>query len=159
MPNVKAYATPAQLCNAPRARQRMVSVRYFAWDSPSAMRNFPAEPGQFYETSCRKDPDENCASFRVNQPAPVFPHPSSSSTYSMGLSRLSLWPISMRSVLNMVSENWKAINCENLHPFFPIRPSLPEIPWDLADSPWPISMRSVSDMPGGIWKVINCEFF
>lgn len=49
MPNVKAYAPLAQLCNVPRARQRIVLVRYFAWDSPGlrlpqAMRNFAAEP-------------------------------------------------------------------------------------------------------------------
>lgn len=34
MPNVKACAPLAQLCNVPRARQRIVSARYFAWDSP-----------------------------------------------------------------------------------------------------------------------------
>lgn len=34
VPNVKTYAPLAQLCNVPRARQRIVSVPYLAWDSP-----------------------------------------------------------------------------------------------------------------------------
>lgn len=61
MPNVKAYSSLAQLCNVPRARQRIVSVPYLAWDSP---RLWPASGdaklwtrriGQFYWISCRKD--------------------------------------------------------------------------------------------------------